>query len=183
SAIRNHKIPVIALTASVVRSDLDKCRAAGMNDYVPKPFKTFQLISAIAKATGRELSFTEKKRSNELKYEIGNNSSITNLSYLEKFCEGDKERMQKYINMFLDTSPSLIEKVNHELKKNDFEEIASQIHAYKTKWIMMGMNESKDLALKIDKQCREELVNVEVKGNISILLDQIQRAISELKKP
>ncbi|MEO5570758.1 MAG: ATP-binding protein, partial [Bacteroidia bacterium] len=41
SAIRNHKIPVIALTASVVRSDLDKCRAAGMNDYVPKPFKTF----------------------------------------------------------------------------------------------------------------------------------------------
>ena len=61
SSVRNHHIPVIALTASVIRSDLDKCREAGMDDYVPKPFKTSQLITSIAKATGRELKFVEKK--------------------------------------------------------------------------------------------------------------------------
>lgn len=53
SSVRNHHIPVIALTASVIRSDLDKCREAGMDDYVPKPFKMSQLIPGIAKAVGK----------------------------------------------------------------------------------------------------------------------------------
>ena len=60
SSVRNHQIPVIALTASVIRSDLDKCREAGMDDYVPKPFKTSQLITTIANVTGRELKFVVK---------------------------------------------------------------------------------------------------------------------------
>lgn|GEM_PF-215251 len=188
SDVRNHSIPVIALTASVVRSDLDKCRAAGMIDYVPKPFKTFQLISAIAKAAGRE-SPSKSPRSGDLPVRKATlpptmgagGGLITNLSYLEKFCEGDKERMQKYIRMFLDSAPSLIEKVNSALEKNEFEEIANQIHAYKTKWIMMGMKESKDLAHKIEMQCREKSVNGETKENILNLVNQIQDAIGELK--
>jgi hypothetical protein len=189
SAVRNHKIPVIALTASVVRSDLDKCRAAGMIDYVPKPFKTFQLISAIAKATGRE-SPSKSPRTGDLPVRKATlpptggagEGLVTNLTYLEKFCEGDKERMQKYINMFTNAAPALIEKVNTALLKNDFEEIANQIHGYKMKLIMMGMNETKDLAHKIEIQCREELVNGETKENISNLLSRIEVAISELKK-
>jgi signal transduction histidine kinase/CheY-like chemotaxis protein len=40
-------IPIIALTASVIRSDLEKCSESGMEDYVPKPFTTEQLLSAI----------------------------------------------------------------------------------------------------------------------------------------
>ena len=135
-------IPVIALTASVIRSDLDKCRAAGMNDYVPKPFKKAQLISAIARATGREMKFTVIK-TDAVDREKENHSSVSNLSYLEKFCEGDKMLMQKYINMFIASAPVLIEKLNTALLNNDLEEIASQVHGFKTKWIMMGMTESK----------------------------------------
>lgn len=43
--------PVVALTASVIKSDLDKCRDAGMNDYVPKPFNTIQLLDAVRRNT------------------------------------------------------------------------------------------------------------------------------------
>ena len=43
------EIPIIALTASVLRTDLDKCIEAGMNSYIPKPFKAQQLIIGIAK--------------------------------------------------------------------------------------------------------------------------------------
>jgi CheY-like chemotaxis protein len=33
----NSKIPIIALTADVTTSDLEKCKAIGINDYVSKP--------------------------------------------------------------------------------------------------------------------------------------------------
>ena len=171
--------PIIALTASVIRSDLDKCRAAGMNDYVPKPFKPYQLISAIARATGREMKFATKK-TDAVDREKENHSSVTNLSYLEKFCEGDKMLMQKYINMFIASAPVLIEKLNTALLNNDLEEIASQVHGFKTKWIMMGMTESKALAQILEQQCRGKEQDISVKENVLKLMEQIRVAIMEL---
>ena len=43
------EVPIIALTASVIKSELDRAFAAGMNDYVPKPFKQDELFRVIAK--------------------------------------------------------------------------------------------------------------------------------------
>ena len=86
-----NQTPVIALSASVIRSDQDKCRAAGMNDYVPKPFKVSHLIGAIAKAAGREIILVSAgitgKESTEMKPEAGNGSTVIDLSWLEKFCK------------------------------------------------------------------------------------------------
>lgn len=48
------KIPIIALTASVLRADLDLCFESGMTAYVPKPFKTWQLLNTIADEAGRK---------------------------------------------------------------------------------------------------------------------------------
>jgi signal transduction histidine kinase/ActR/RegA family two-component response regulator len=50
--IRNNlkiNIPIIALTASVIRGDLDKCTEAGMNGYIPKPFKREELLDELIK--------------------------------------------------------------------------------------------------------------------------------------
>jgi CheY-like chemotaxis protein len=51
---KSNQIPIVALTASVLRADLDECFSSGMTAYVPKPFKTWQLINTIAEVTGRE---------------------------------------------------------------------------------------------------------------------------------
>ncbi len=45
-------VPVIALTANALSSDHDECRTAGMNAYVSKPFRTEELIIAIAEVVG-----------------------------------------------------------------------------------------------------------------------------------
>ena len=66
--------------------------------------------------------------------------------------------MQKYIDMFLASAPSLIENLKASLNNNDCHEIASQAHGHKAKLIMMGMNEAKELAAKIEMQCRQETV-------------------------
>lgn len=176
-----NKVPVIALTASVIRSDLDKCKQAGMTDYVPKPFKVSQLISAIANATGREIKFISINNEAMPKKVIAN-TNYTDLSYLEEFCEGDKLRMKKYIDLFLDSASELIQNVNDAMKENNFEEIANQVHGFKIKWIMMGMNESRDLAQEIEIQCRMENVDYAlIRKKIPGLLQQVQGAITELQ--
>jgi HPt (histidine-containing phosphotransfer) domain-containing protein len=150
-----------------------------MNDYVPKPFKTVQLLSALAKSTGRDITYVAKKE-DQIKAEPDYNSSVTNISYLEKFCQGDKKQMRKYITMFTSTAPELMEKIKAALSTNDFEEIANQVHGYKTKWIMMGMNDCKELAMLLERQCREELPDKSVKANVLKLIEQIETAINEL---
>ena len=51
SAVRNHAIPVIALTANAMREDRDGCLAAGMDDYLSKPLEIGDLLGLLEKWT------------------------------------------------------------------------------------------------------------------------------------
>lgn len=46
------KLPVIALTANALKGEDDKCRAAGCNDYIAKPYSKEQVLNAIARLLG-----------------------------------------------------------------------------------------------------------------------------------
>ena len=42
-------IPIIAFTAYAIKAEKEKCMAAGMNDYISKPYKLDKLIEIIKK--------------------------------------------------------------------------------------------------------------------------------------
>jgi hypothetical protein len=52
------RLPVIALTANALSSDGERCRAAGMDDYVAKPYSLEQLKDAIDRVTEGERKMT-----------------------------------------------------------------------------------------------------------------------------
>ena len=68
ACIRSHTdptirlLPIIAMTASVTQSEIDRCFEAGMNEYVPKPFDADDLILKIGQLMdAREIAKKEIK--------------------------------------------------------------------------------------------------------------------------
>ncbi len=47
SAVLNHQVPVIAMTANAMRGDRERCLESGMNDYVSKPVSPQALVEAL----------------------------------------------------------------------------------------------------------------------------------------
>ena len=43
------RVPIVAVTANVMQSDLDRCLTAGMNDYITKPFRKEDIRKKIDK--------------------------------------------------------------------------------------------------------------------------------------
>ena len=50
SAVRDHDVPIIAMTAHAMESDRRRCLAAGMNDHITKPIATETLAGALDRA-------------------------------------------------------------------------------------------------------------------------------------
>ena len=173
-----NSIPIIALTASMLRNDLDKCLGAGMNTFVPKPFKTWQLIAAIADLTGRNTTTQAAVTSGTAPSAP---QQATDLTYLRDFCEQEEDRIKKYISIYLKAIAPFEENVQSALQANDTEEVASLMHLFRPKWMMMGMKQSAELGQRIEALCKEPGNEARINEYITLLLILNRQSATELK--
>jgi two-component system, sensor histidine kinase and response regulator len=65
SAVLNHQIPIVAMTANAMRRDQEACLQAGMDDYLSKPFNPTELMAKISRWTHPVPPAEQNKNSTE----------------------------------------------------------------------------------------------------------------------
>lgn len=173
-----NQIPIIALTASVIRSDLDKCFAAGMSGFVPKPFKLWQLLKALSDATGRKMEMDKKLIHPTI---TQNKQTVSNLSFLRELTDANPTQLKQYIEKFIDNTTQQIQKMEEALQNKDYASLASLAHMVKPHFKMMGIISLADIIMELDMSAREEKNIDEMPAMLQTIKQTCEQAYRELQ--
>ena len=80
---------------------------------------------------------------------------MVDLSFLEKFTKGDKKKMNRYIGMYLNIAPGTFDKMEQNIKEQDWEQLRINAHSLKPQADYMGIPELKDVLIKIENNAKE----------------------------
>jgi PAS domain S-box-containing protein len=170
SAVLRHNVPIIALTAGVLKGDRDKCIEAGMDDFVAKPIRPKELLEALIRALQDRLSSpageNEQVIENGLppqydgiaaksdKAPLVPEMTVFNKGALLEKLSGDVETTDMIIQVFLEDIPLQIEAINQALDSGDTEQIRIVAHTIKGATGNLCANSLQKLAKKIETAAR-----------------------------
>ena len=133
-AARSKRIPIIAMTAHAMKGDREKCIAAGMDDYTPKPINPEELLEKIEKWTRVEQKFPSPEAKVEKESVQPETSEETQPLDLEKALEramGDKDFLKMLLGGFVQELPDQIESLKIAVAGTDAVALTEQAHKLK----------------------------------------------------
>ncbi len=148
-AIRNlgdpelRTLPIIALTAHALRSEIDRCLEAGMNAFVAKPFQAAQLAAKIA-----ELAHKTESRQQDLSDSLP--LPKPDLTALEAIVGNDKAFRREMIDIFLTEVPKAINEMQQSLQYGDTNTLAKVVHGVKPSLLLFNVPYAAQLINEIE---------------------------------
>ena len=150
SAIRNHKVPIIAMTANAMKGDREKCLEAGMDDYVAKPVKSENLAAAIERCLNAAAErddtcapvLDEPSRSTP--------AAPVDLARLRMMAAGDGDDARELIEMYLKDTDERIARLHGLIEAQDAEEMTLEAHTLKGASATLGVGRMSEVALQLE---------------------------------
>ncbi|MBL7749459.1 MAG: response regulator, partial [Chitinophagaceae bacterium] len=155
----NKKIPIIALTANVIKGESDKFLEAGMNGVVSKPFTEENLVYEIKR-------LMQKVQQPSGKTKLRREEPLYELSKLEKISQGNTGFVEKMVRLFIDHIPPSVVEIERAAKESRFDTVRAVAHKIKPTIDNMGISSLYNVVREIEKYAEDT-------GSVEILLANI----------
>lgn len=173
---RNQEIPIIAVTANVMKGDKEKCISVGMSDYISKPIEVEDVTRVLRKwllmegnmsaAIGdpqiiRDLS---DDQSNKIFQSENTAASVWNMNEVLKRVGGKDEKLRRIIGLYFDEIPRRIDSLQIALHESSWDEAYGLAHGIKGALANLSsvqmLNIIKELELSIKGPNHENALNL-----------------------
>jgi len=163
------KVIIIALTAAVLKEEIEKCYAVGMNDFLAKPIVSEKLKEILIK-------YLKESNQNKLASAIEKENIIN--KYLEKFDYKNNPKLKEIFFKVINGLPDKIKELDKAITDKNIEKIKFIAHSIKGTTTNFNLMDIANLAIEIEKLAKTEDVDFE---KIRIVINDLKDIVSKLK--
>ncbi|WP_045496052.1 PAS domain-containing hybrid sensor histidine kinase/response regulator [Vibrio hyugaensis] len=153
------QLPIIAMTANAMQSNVERCLNAGMNSHLAKPINVHNLYQTLSQylSSGEQSPPAQPQQPEP---ESADNPDLPNLSgiNLEQAIfdiGGDKESYLSILSRFLETQRDELSIFTEIIDKEDWEMAARKAHSLKGSSANLGIELLTKLAAKMERSIKE----------------------------
>ncbi|MFC3285714.1 response regulator [Litchfieldella rifensis] len=185
-------VPIIAMTASATKEDRERCLAAGMDDYVTKPFRAAELFDAVEGrregfAAGEELQRTLADAGMPVTSDSPH-MPVTSDSPQEggEPCldwegalhnlEGNRQLLDEMAELFCQESPGLMVEIETAITERDAVALRRAAHTLKGAALVVGARSVGDAAAELETMARSGEL-----GGAAKAFDTLKERLTELE--
>ena len=144
--------PIIAMTAHSIVGEKEKCLAAGMNDFISKPFNPDELYNKIAsKLTSEAMN---KSPVNSTFQGAETKHQAFNLSYLHELSGGNAAFEQEIIALFVQQLPEELKGLKLAIQNEDIKQISDITHKLKSSLDIFGREDISEVLSSLSNNAK-----------------------------
>jgi len=137
------------MTAYAMKGDRERCLAAGMDGYVPKPIRHQDLFETIHNLI-LDVPYIPLDGHAEK-----DPKDILDEAALMSRVDGDAQLLSDLVDLFLEEYPHLLEEIRTAIKKEDVKGVERGAHGLKGSTSNLTAKRAADAALKLERLARE----------------------------
>jgi signal transduction histidine kinase/DNA-binding response OmpR family regulator len=182
--------PIIALTASVLEEDRQRCLDVGMLGFLPKPLRIDELSEALARyavvphsaskiiANGLDSDGVSGRNPIETQVVL---MDWSRLEQFKEFDDDERSMTREVIALFVNDTPQRAEDILHAFKASDSATLSRAAHALKGAASNVGATALTDACFALEQSCMQGQWPSDAESQVALLAELAHKTMEALK--